>query len=262
MKGVGTTIAFWAASRLNSGGNGRDPLQCFETPVPEMMRALSSVGFSCVDANTDRDEFIETYLGGSTGASAATDRLAFFVPESHLTHPTPAGLPKHLRGAAHKGNVFRGCKLWRDLVEADGDFTLIKDLDSRRVYEPTGKYEVSNLTGDEYPVVRVVTEGPEGAKYRTTEQGHPRAAVLAASTLARDQPAEVDLRDELYEELNDRALADLWRKKKSGRLPPGSITSGSHSNGNATYNRALFLRKLKEAGIVPDESSDDDEAQP
>ena len=220
-----------------------------------MMKGLSGVGFHCVDANKDKDEFIEKYLGGSTHGLTGSDRLAFFVPESHLAHPTPSLLPEHIRAAAYKGKVFRSCKLWRALVEAGGDFTLIENLDLHRVYLPTGEYAVAPSNGDEYPVVRIVTEGPNGAEYRTTVQGHPRAAVLAASTLARDQPVEVDLRDELYKHLSDQQLADLWRSKK-GRLPPGSRTSFSGTVPQ-TYNRALLLRKLKEAGIAPDPPSDE-----
>ena len=156
--------------------------------------------------------------------------------------------------------MFRADGLWEALVKAGGDLTLIRDLDLRRVYEPTGEYATNDFPPyNEYQVVRVVTEGPEGVTYRTTEQGHPRAAVLAASTLARDQQAEVDSRDELYKHLDDHALAELWRANK-GRLPKGAVTSGKWADGNATYNRALLLRKLKEAGIVPDESSDDDGA--
>lgn len=223
-----------------------------------MMEALSGVGIHCVDANTDAEKFIEKYLGGSTGASAATDGLAIVVPESHLAHPTPHGLPVYLRGAAYNGNMYRGCKLWKKLVDAGGDFSRIDDLDLRRVYEPTGEYSVNPFNGDEYPVVRVVTEGPEGATYRTTEQGHPRAAVLAASTLARDQPAEVDLRDELYKHLDDHALAELWRAKK-GTLPRGARTSRGDCK-NPTYNRALLLRRLQEAGIAPDPPTGGDEA--
>ena len=68
------------------------------------------------------------------------------------------------------------------------------------------------------------------------------------------------VRDELYKNLDDHALVELWRKKKKGRLPPGSVTSGRAGNTNATYDRAVLLRKLQEAGIVPDESSDDDGA--
>ena len=245
------TICFWSAGE-GGRGVGRDFLQSFETPVPQMMKALSAVGIHCVDANKDKHEFIEKYLGGSTGASAVTDRLAFFVPESHLTHPTPHGLPKQLQGAAYGGKMYRACKMWKKLVDAGGDFSRIEGLGLHRVYEPTGEYTAYPV---EYPVVRIVTEGPEGAKYRTTEQGHLRAAVQAASTLARDQQAEVDPRDELYKHLDDHALAELWRAKK-GRLPPGARTTTNSTN--PTYNRALLLRKLQEAGIAPDESSDEE----
>ena len=245
------TICFWSAGE-GGRGVGRDPLQSFATPVPQMMKALSAVGIHCVDANKDKHEFIEKYLGGSTGASAATDGLAIVVPESHLAHPTPHGLPVYLRGAAYNGNMYRGCKLWKKLVDAGGDFSRIEGLGLHRVYEPTGEYTAYPV---EYPVVRIVTEGPEGAKYRTTEQGHLRAAVQAASTLARDQQAEVDPRDELYKHLDDHALAELWRAKK-GRLPPGARTTTNSTN--PTYNRALLLRKLQEAGIAPDESSDEE----
>ena len=152
--------------------------------------------------------------------------------------------------------MFRADGLWEALVEAGGDFTRIKDLDLRRVYMPTGNYITDHGYGGLVPEVSVVTEGPEGAEYRTTLQGHPRAAVLAASTLARDQPAEVDLRDELYKHLDDHALVELWRKKKKGRLPRGAIASGANC-ANPTYDRALLLRKLKEAGIAPDPPSDE-----
>ena len=255
MKGVGLTIGFWAAAEIVSGGSP-DPLQAFTTPKSKMMEELSRLGIRCVDANADPKKFIETYLGGSTGTSAALDSLAIFVPKAHLTHPTPHGLPKQLQSAAYGGNMYHACDLWKKLVDAGGDFSRIEDLGLHRVYEPTGEYAVYPFTSDEYPVVRVVTEGPNGVEYRTTKQGHPRAAVLAASTLARDQPAEVDLRDELYKHLDDHALVELWRKKKKGRLPRGAIASGANC-ANPTYDRALLLRKLQENGIAPDPPSDE-----
>ena len=254
-------IAFWSAGACIRGV-GRDLLQSFETPVPQMMEALSGVGIHCVDANTDTIMFIEKYLGGSTRASAAIDSMAVFVPRTHLSHSTPNDLPHHLHSAAYGGNMYHACDLWRELVEAGGDFSRIENLGSHRVYEQTG--EMMQLSGANagvvVPEVRVVTEGPNDFKYRTKAQGHPPAAVLAASTLARDQPVEVDLRDELYQHLDDYELAELFITKKApgkrSKLPQRVMTSGHHGS-YGTYDRARLLLKLKEACIVPDPPSGD-----
>ena len=124
MKGVGLTIGFWAAAEIVSGGSP-DPLQAFTTPKSKMMEELSRLGIRCVDANADPKKFIETYLGGSTGTSAALDSLAIFVPKAHLTHPTPHGLPKQLQSAAYGGNMYHACDLWKKLVDAGGEVPVL-----------------------------------------------------------------------------------------------------------------------------------------
>ena len=58
--------------------------------------------------------------------------------------------------------------------------------------------------------------------------------------------------------MTDAQLADLWRDKrnpdpnKKSRLPPGVVSSGNVTQGNAVYDRAALLRWLKKMGIVPD----------
>ena len=84
---------------------------------------------------------------------------------------------------------------------------------------------------------------------------HGASTSLMASVLCSSAVVDTTVRDELYKHLDDHALAELWRAKK-GRLPPGSKTS-STCGPLPTYNRALLLRKLQEAGIVPDPPSGD-----
>ena len=84
---------------------------------------------------------------------------------------------------------------------------------------------------------------------------HGASTSLMASVLCSSAVVDTTVRDELYKHLDDHALAELWRAKK-GRLPPGARTTTNSTN--PTYNRALLLRKLQEAGIAPDESSDEE----
>ncbi len=85
---------------------------------------------------------------------------------------------------------------------------------------------------------------------------HGASTSLMASVLCSSAVVDTTVRDELYKHLDDHALAELWRAKK-GRLPPGSKTS-STCGPLPTYNRALLLRKLKEAGIAPDPPTGDE----
>ena len=143
-------------------------------------------------------------------------------------------------------------------TQAGGDLGKVECLDDYCLFRQTGN--IAHAYGFEYPEVVPVLLGPPDAHgvrptYRTTEQGHDRALVQAASTLARDQSdEEEDPRDALYKDLTDDQLADLWRDKrvpdKKSRLPQGAVTSKS-SAGN-TYDRSVLLRWLKKEGIVPD----------
>lgn len=144
-------------------------------------------------------------------------------------------------------------------TQAGGDLGKIEALDDYCLFRPTGNIVVARGPVAEAPEVVRVLQGPPGADgvrmvYRTTEQGHDQSVVRAASTLARDQSVEVDLRDEHYKHLSDQQLADLWRTKRNpgrkSKLPQGAKTNSSGSV--HTYDRSVLLRWLKKEGIVPD----------
>jgi len=206
-------------------------------------------------------------MDGSVRASAATDSLLGALPAAMLTPPTPHSMPKHLRAICYSGNAFRLETLLPALEAAGGDLGNVEWLDACRLFRQTSNIVAVRGYVAEVPEVVRVLDGPpdvDGVRphYRTTEEGHDPLVVRAASTLARDQPAEVDLRDEQYKHLSDYELAELFCTKKNpdkrSRLPPGSTLSGKHRQTPATYNRALLLRKLKEAGIKPDDAPPDE----
>ena len=147
-------------------------------------------------------------------------------------------------------------------TQAGGDLGKVEGLDDYRFFKQTGNIVAARGFGG--PEVVPVLVGPPDAHgvrptYRTTEQGHDRALVQAASTLARDQSdEEADPRDALYAGLSDQQLADLWRDKRNpgrkAKLPNGALTSRGQKDGIDcfTYDRSVLLRWLKMKGIVPD----------
>lgn len=104
LPGAGKTFALWSRAQAKQAP---DALQDFRIPRDQIELRLSKMGYGVVNANIETDLFVEVYLGGSVGASAASDALFAGFPDTTLTPLTPVSLPMHMRCIAYNNNAFR-----------------------------------------------------------------------------------------------------------------------------------------------------------